>query len=766
MAVLSGTVDGRPGEVTSFVGRRREIAEVRNALASSRLVTLTGIGGVGKSRLALRVAENLRPSYRDGVHVAELAELREPSLLAATVAAALEVNEQSARPSEASLAEYLADKQLLLVLDNCEQLTEACAQLVGAVLVEAPKVRVLATSREPLRLRAEQVWPVPPLPADGTAGPGRQQWDAVRLFEERAAATVPGFEVDEHNRAAVTRLCQRLDGLPLAIELAAVWVRALSVPEILARLEELPRLSGSNPDGPTRHRTLRTAFDSSFALCDKLQQMLWQRLSVFAGSFDLQAAEAVCADDDITEADVLRGLAGLVEQSIVTREDVADPPRYRTLETIRDYGREHLRRSGAESQLRHRHRDYYLRLAEEAGADWFGPRQPMWLGRLRLDHANLRSALEFCSTEPEQAGAGLRMAGSLWWYWIGHGLFTEGRHWLERLLAGDSDLDEHRTRALWVDGWLAQVESRSSDVLSILRLCIRQSQQLGDRRALAYATQFLGITEMFRGNRSRGIELLEQAMQQHRSAGECNSVTLLGLAQLGWASYLAGDMARARACFRECWSTCRQHDERWTRSWALWGLGRSRWAQGRLGQATACLQEALRLKQGTDRLGIPFCVEVLAWVAAAERHPRRAATLLGASTALWQPIGTPLFGFEDLLESREWCEASARRALGDRTFTKALRQGARLSFDEIMDFALGEQDNEADSQAATPLTPREHEIAELVAAGHTNRDIAARLAIAPRTVESHVEHILSKLGFASRARIAAWITTVHNGEAS
>lgn len=736
-------------------------------LGSSRLVTLTGVGGVGKSRLALRVAESLRASYLDGVHIIELADLSEPSLLATTVAAALGLNQQSSRPSEAVLADYLADRQVLLVLDNCERLAEACAHFAGMLLAEAPQVRILATSREPLRLRAEQAWPVPPLRFDDTDGPTRQQRDALDLFEERAAAVLPGFKVDDGNRADVTRLCRRLDGLPLAIELAAVWMRTLSVTEIHSRLDDhVPLLSTKSQHGPARHRTLWAAFDSSFMLCDELQQTMWQRLSVFAGSFDLSAAEAVCGNGTMAETDVLRGVAGLVERSILAREDSGDLPRYRVLETIREYGLERLRRSGKEPELRRRHRDYYLRLAEQADADWFGPRQARWLTRVRHDHGNLRSALEFCCTEPGQTTEGLRMAGSLWWYWMGHGQLTECTHWMERLLAADPRPGEERTRALWVHGWAAQLQGRPADAMSILQLCVRQAEQVGDLRDRAYGMQFLGSAELFRGDQARAIELLEQAAEHHRSTAERNSVTVLVLAQLGWAYSEAGDAERARACFQEGSSICLEHGDRWTLSWTMWGLGRSRWAQGRLAQATTCLREALRLKRGTDRLGIPFCVEVLAWIAAAEGQARHAARLLGASMSLWQPIGTPMFGFHDLLESRERSESTARRILGDRAFAKELRRGSHLTMDAILDLALGEDTEEPKPPATSPLTRREREIAELVAAGHTNRDIAARLAIARRTVESHVEHILGKLGFTSRAQIAAWITTTRNDESS
>lgn len=740
-------------------------------MESSRIVTLTGTGGVGKSRLALHVAEGVRRAFRDGVRLVELADLQEPSLLSLTVAGALGRHDQSSRDAESVLIDHLADKQLLLILDNCEHLVDQCARLVTMLLSTAPQLRILATSREPLCVQGEHVWQVPPLALPNREDSNRwaQDCEAVRLFEQRAAAAQPGFTVNSDNRAAVTRLCQRLDGIPLAIELAAVRTRGLAVEDILARLDDrFPLLSKGNRGGPARHHTLRSAVDYSYERCSPTQRRLWQRLSVFNGGFDLRAAEAVCAGNGVSREDVVESVAALVEKSVLIREEPIG--RYRLLETIREYGQDHLRSSGDDLNLRLRHRDYYLDLAEQADTEWFGPRQVDWLRRLHTEHANVQAALDFCRIRPEQAPAGLRMATALWWYWIGHGLLSEGRHWLEQMLALDQQPSRERARALWLNGWVRQMQGEPAESLPILEECSELARHLGDDRAMAYAAQFLGSTEMFLGDWSRAATLLEEAVAQHRSVGQQNSITLLALAQLGWVKAVVGNVEGAVSCFEECRSTCEEHGERWTLSWALWNLGHTLFVQGEFDKASTHLRASLRIKRAfPDRLGIPFCVEVLAWAAAAQGHAERAARLSGAGPILWRPIGTPLFGYRDMLDRRERCVSQACDALGKRPFDVAVQRGSRFTLDEVVNYALGERSKSdaacTAASADSPLTRREREIAELVAQGHTNKNIAAKLVIARRTVDSHVEHILTKLGYTCRSQIAAWITQETAGQA-
>ena len=433
------------GELTGFVGRRRELAGVREALARARLVTLTGPGGTGKTRLAVRAAAEMRRGFRDGVRVVELAALRDPALLAAEVARSLGLLDQSSRWGVATLAERLAARQILLVVDNCEHLRDACAVLVGALLRACPELRILATSREVLGVTGEVTFPVPPMPvpAEG-ALPGAQSllgYEAVRLFAERGAAVLPGFAIDAGNGQAVAELCRRLEGIPLAIELAAVRLRSMSPGQILARLEDRFGLLSLGDRAQPRHETLRAALTWSYDLMTEAEQALWARCSVFTGSFDLDAAGAVCAGQGIAPAAVADLVDALVAKSVLLRRPGGERARYGLLDTIREYGRRRLQETGQERLIQRRHRDWYAALA--ARQDGLGAQQIQWIDRLDADHPNLRAALEFSLSQPGEAAAGLRMACDLWLYWESRGHLTEGRRFVDPL-AGQA---EHRPAA-------------------------------------------------------------------------------------------------------------------------------------------------------------------------------------------------------------------------------------------------------------------------------------------------------------------------------
>lgn len=752
-----------PCEISSFVERRGEMAALHGLLRSCRLVTLTGVGGVGKSRLALRMAHRVRREFPEGVCLVGLAQLRTPSLLAATVAEALGLVELSARDPASVLQEYLAGKRLLLVLDDCEHMASDCGVLVDTLLRAAPKLRILTTSRWPLHVLGEQLWPVAPLslsdPVDLTGAASR--CEAVALFEQRAAAVRADFTVDASNLTSVTRVCQHLDGLPLAIELAAVRMRAMSIDALLARLDKrLNLLSAGGRTASGRYQTLRETMEASYELCTAEQKILWQRLSVFAGGADLSAVEAVCTDDAVPTDDVVLDVSGLVDQSVLLRSDAHGKPRYRLPEILRHYGQERLRESADEPWLRQRHRDHYLRLAEQADADWFGPRQLDWLRRLQAERANLQTALEYCRTQPGQTTIGLRLASSLWCYWIGRGLLTEGRYWLEQMLTLESRPSRERARALWVLAWIAEVQGQPSETLRLAKQCRREAQELDDQRELAYAAQFTGSATNTLGHPTEGLTLLEHALTQHHAADAVTSAALLAFVQLTFTAEVAENIERALALLTQCREQCEAHGERWTLSWTLWRFGFMYWSQGDYEQANQCLRDSLRIMRDFDnRLGIPFCVEVLAWIAAATDDTVRAARLLGACPMLWQPVRQPLFGSPTLLDYHEQCEDRTRTALGNRAFSKATRDGEQLSLDAAIHYALGQSPNTNNPPSAaptSPLTPREREISELIALGLTNKDIATELVISRRTVDTHVEHILTKLDFTSRAQIAAW----------
>ena len=749
-----------PVDLTSFVGRRQAAAEVQRALSVSRLVTLTGVGAVGKSRLAVHVARELRRAFPDGIWLVELAAVHDPALVPHAAAAALGLLDSSAREPEASLTGYLADAGALIVLDNCEHVLDGAARLVSTLLSATSRVRVLATSRALLGVGAEQVWPVPPLSS---------RPEALALFEARAAAALPGFRVGPQNQETVARLCQRLDGLPLAIELAAARLRALSAEQILDRLEDrFQLLTTGKRDGPLRHQTLHAAVEWSFELCSDAGRLFWARCSVFAGEFDLDAAESVCTGDGLAAGDVFAGVARLVDQSVLAREgDAGDRARYRLLETIRQFGAQRLADLRETESLRRRHRDYYLHLAEQSDADSCGPRQDQWVGRLQAERANFWAALDYCMTTPGEARTGLRLAAALWFYWIGCGFVRDGRYWLGRALAADTEPSPERARALWTAGWIAFLQGEHAASTGLLEQARDLASQLGDETALTYATLFLGNTAAFGASPGEGLALLEVARVRLRHSGRWTAPGLLAFTASAQAQSLLGRMDEAVSLRDECQVISESLGERWALSWLYWNLSVGWWAAGDLPNAQASAIRALRLKRALgDQLGIPFCLELLAWVAGSDGEPQRAAVLFGAVERPWQRIGRPLVAGERLLGWSEQVKARVLDDLGARAYQAARRQGARMRQDDVIGYALREQAAaEPDrSPVASRLTRREQEVADLVAAGLANKDIASRLVISQRTAEGHIEHILTKLGFHSRAQIAAWAASAGRGQ--
>ncbi|WP_307821572.1 ATP-binding protein [Streptomyces coffeae] len=748
------------------MGRRHEAAEVKRMLSASRLVTLTGVGGVGKTRLALRVADDARRAFPDGVWLAELAELDNPALLAQSVTEALEIRDHSARPPMDVLIDHLRDRQTLLVLDNCEHLLHACALLTDRLLREAPQLRVLATSRHVLGIGSEQTLAVPTLTLPDASGPrlptgAFAQCDAVRLFTERARAALPGFTVTDANRDAVEGICRRLDGIPLGIELAAVRLRALSVQQLLGRLDDRFRLltTGSRAVLP-RHQTLRALIDWSYDLCTEREQLLWARVSVFAGSLDLEAAEAVCSGDGLPREEILDLVTELVDKSVLLREEHGATVRYRMLDTLRAYGRERLEAAGEEAVRLRCHRDYYRQLAADARAALFGPAQVQWFTRLQLEHANLRTALEFCYDDPAECAYGLGIAADLLYHWITSYYLSEGRRWLDDGLAVCPEPTGARARALWTNSWLAIIQS-DTDAASAM---LEESRAIGERLdlepVLGYSALYSGMVAMYRGDAEAAITLYEEAVSRHRATGDPVGLAL-ALIRLSLAHSFIGDSQRAIALGEESLAVCDAYGEGWHRAYTMMALGVEVWRQGDTERAAALERESLEFNRSLDDpLGVGVNLEVLAWIAATERDFPRAARLLGVVRTVWRAVGAPLSGYGHLVHYHEECEAAVSRALGKTAFNAAVKEGSRLSYDEGLVYALENVLPAAEpavGERPSPLTRRESEIAQLVAQGLSNKEIAASLVIAQRTAEGHLEHILSKLGFTSRAQVAVWV---------
>jgi predicted ATPase/DNA-binding CsgD family transcriptional regulator len=766
-----------PAELTTFVGRRQEIALTRRTLGEFRLVTLTGVGGVGKTRLALRTALEVRRQFADGAWFVELGSLRDPLLLPHTVAATLDLDQVSADPT-GDLADWLEDRHLLIVLDNCEHLVDACATLVGKLLAAAPRLRILATSRHVLGLEGEQIVAVPPLstPEDSTAPAGdAAHYESVALLVDRANSVQPDFQITAENRNTVIELCRRLDGLPLAIELAAVWLRTLSPAQILERLEDrFHLLTTGRRGGPARQRALDTAVAWSFDLCSSAEQLLWERLSVFSGGFDLEAAEEVCAGDRIPRQEVLPLLAGLVDKSIVIRVELDDHTRswYRMLETIREYGAGRLDASGQAHAIRMRHRDHYRSLAGRFAEEFFTSQQADWFVVLRREHGNVRAALDFSLAEPGGAAAALEIAAPIWNWWFA-GFLHEGYRYLLRALELSTEPTATRAYGLFATSNLAIHLSEFDRAAAMLAEAEELANLSGDDVLAARVKQCQGHVLLHRGRLAAAIPVLEDSRDQARRVGqpreECRTLLLLSLA-MG----LLGDR-RDRELSLAALELAEQHGAESSKAWALWGLGLAQWRAGEYQDACQSLREGVRMFHAMRNFnGVSFCVQGLSWCAAFSSPDEHAARLMGAVQAVWRSTGGNV-AQATYLQSDHLCEERLRESLGPDRFEAAYAEGTSYPLDLALATALGEpavdahgsSDAVPGASAAVPggLTARQWQIAELLAEGLSNKDIAERLVISQRTVETHVEHILTKLGFRSRVRVSAWVAEEHGHSA-
>ncbi|GLW57133.1 ATP-binding protein [Kitasatospora phosalacinea] len=682
-----------PAEVTSFVGRGAELAALTALVGRSRLVTVTGPGGVGKSRLALRAAAQLADGFPDGAHLAEVAAVQDPLLLGHAVLEALRLTDHTARPPLDVLVEQLADREALLVLDGCEHLVDACAELVDALLRAAPGLRVLATSRQSLRTAGEHLLPLAPLPCEPAGDRDGAEAEAVLLFADRAAAVRPGFRLEPGNRDGVALLCRRLDGIPLALELAAGRLRALSVEQLAARLEDRFRLlTGGDRTAPDRHRTLRTAIGWSHELCTMQERLLWARLSVFAGGFDLDAAEYVCAGRGLDADDVLELVDSLVDKSVLDRLDDDGAVRFRMLDTLREYGTHWLRAGGDEQRLLRRHRDWYLGVATWGEVEWFGPRQAETAERTRLAHANLRAALEFSLAEPGEEQFALVLAGTLWYFWVGTGHLGEGRHWLDRALALAPEPTDARAKALWVTGYLATLQGDLNRARPALEECRRQALETGDDRALAYAVHRQGCAALIGDEPARAAELFEEALWHYEALGELNSNVLMAMFELALAHLFQGDEEKGRAWVERVRETCEEHGEQWAYGYCLYAMAFARRQAGDLRLARAFARESMRLNHlFRDLLGIVLAMDLLALLATegpdADLHEAR--VLQGAAHRLWRAVGTPFFGSRSFNGPHLECEQRARDGLTEQEHATAFRLGSRLDLDAAVRRALG-----------------------------------------------------------------------------
>ncbi|HEX2322202.1 MAG TPA: LuxR C-terminal-related transcriptional regulator [Streptosporangiaceae bacterium] len=798
-------VHGNTGEdFNAFVGRESEISEVCRIAGTTRALTLCGAGGIGKTRLAIHVAARLAPDFADGAWFIELADVQHPGLVVSRIASATGVVEEPGRSLMATLADALRPRQMLIVLDNCEHVIDACARICQRLLASSPGLAVIATSREPLRVAAETIWQVPPMAMPVQEGHDDANAllssDALRLFADRAAAAKPGFELGPGNVSAAASICRTVDGLPLGIELAAAWVRVLTVEQIAARLSDRFRLlSSAERTAPARHRTLRSAIDWSHELLSAEERVLVRRLSIFAG-WPLAMAEQVCpgpdSDGDLAAGQIFGLLADLADKSLV----IADPDatwgsRYRMLDTIRDYAAERLQDAGEVELLRARFRAYTVREVEEAALLGMAITPGTWSDRVQtfrrfeIEGSNLTQALTWChgAGDPE---SGLRICIAMRPVWIVQGSFGEGAGWMDAFFELDTSalsdavrgpalvgraqlafaqdpadaaqrakagLELCRGRGLefWAAsalnllaeaalhaGELAEADARATEALAI-------TAESGDRFNESYACGTSAALAAYGGDLNAARRLGERALSLARDIDHqwAAARALLGLGDL---ARLTGDPAVARQHYEEAFSILREVGARPEMARCLAGIGRIEISQGELELAGQHLVESIELSRSTgSRIGVIRGLDTFAALAIAQGNSDLGVQLAGAAAGLRGRAGLPAAP-----ASRTERLLASVGGLSEATRNQLWEAGLQLSSDAAVELALtvpillGSREPE--------LTARELEIAALMTRGLSNRSIASELGIASATVARHVANIMAKLGFSSRLQIAAW----------
>jgi len=818
-----------PTALSSFIGREHEIGEVMRLLASHRLVTLTGPGGCGKTRLSLQVANELFEEFEQGVWFIELASIFDSAFIPQTIAATLSIREQSGRSITDILVDYLSVRRILLVVDNCEHLISACAQFLETLLQRSPGLKILATSREVLGVTGEVTWSVPPLSL-----PSQQPWtdpasvqsalgpyeesESVQLFVARATENAPDFHLTAENGAWVAEICRRLDGMPLAIELAAARLRSLSIQKIAQRLDDrFHLLTSGSRTAPPRQQTLAAALDWSYALLSEAEQKVLQRLAVFAGGATLEAAEAVCGDDaaknvkDKLEAatffhhsEVLNTLSHLVDKSLVT----ADRPergetRYRLLETIRQYALEKLAGSGEVEESRNRHLKYFIQWADDTDLHLSDAEQLQWLERYESERDNLRAALEWCNADEQQAEAGLQLAVACGRFWRLRGYLSEGRTHFTSVLsrAKAQEKTELRARALYWSASLAYLQSDYPATRSLGEVSLTLWRELNskDKAGLADILDLLGELATEEGDYTTVPALFEEALEIFKELEDPRGIGDM-LMQLGWAYMRMGEYDRVAVYMEEALALFREIGHVSLLGFTLSGLGELAIRQGQYARATKLLEESLVIRKqhghkwgvgavlgplGSvalrqrdykrmrdylseslairteigDKGGIAWCLEKLAQAKHEHSQFEQAAKIFGHAESLRAPIRS-VIDPADLPDYNRFI-SRLQAALGSDAFAALWAEGKSMRFEEIMECALSEPEPASESTRAEKekfggLTAREREVAVLIAQGKSNREIAEAMTVGVKTIETYVTRILNKLGFDSRVQIATW----------
>jgi non-specific serine/threonine protein kinase len=797
-----------PTPRTSFVGRQREIVESKRELAMTRLMTFTGMGGSGKTRLALEVARDLIGAYPDGVWLVELAPLSEGRLVPQAVARTMRIREQPGRPLIDALTEALRKKSTLLVLDNCEHLADSVAHLADKLLNSCSQLRVLSTSRKTLEVEGELVWRVSSLSVPDTdqlpTAEELMRYEAVRLFVERTRLKLSAFEITPHNATAVAEVCRKLEGIPLAIELAAARMDVLTAEQIAQRLDRALGLLTGGRTEVARHRTLRETLEWSFELLSEPERKLFCRLSVCAGGWTLEAAEAVGAGDSIEEGDVVELFLMLVDKSLVVSEAEEGGFRYGMLEPVRQYAQEKLEESEETQATKRAHTQYFLALAEEAEPRLWESGDKAWFGRLEREHDNIRAALSW-TLEHGEAELALRLSGALRWFWRARGYYGEGRRWLERALCEEGRTSAvARAKALDGVGWLASEQRDIERAEAAAEEGLKLSEQAGIGGViLADFKNLLGEAAWLRGDYERARELVEEGLMLHREARNTRGVAW-SVCSLANTSSELGDYERSRELFEEGIALARNMGGALPLGDLLMALGYEYLLEGDHKRATALSEEAAELyrKRGS-RGGLKYALYILGWAALLREDHEQTKALLEENLVLCKEIGAKVIGSlsaEGLAcyaASRGEAQRAARlfgvaarlreavgyqqppreRALGEpyldaarsklseAEWEVAFAEGKNMGLEEAVEYALSEEgpatplttvleQSSADKPPST-LTRREREVANLLERRFTSRQIASKLHLSERTVDNHVANILRKLNLHSRAQVSA-----------
>ena len=768
-------------DLSNFVGRKKELAQVHQLLTHTRLLTLIGVGGCGKTRLARQVATELAAihSFEDGVWLVELASLHDPTLVPQVVAQTLGVHETFDQPVTVSLMDYLAGRQLLLVLDNCEHLLVACAQFAEKMLLASTQLKILTTSREPLGLAGETTFLVPslslPESIESLLPSDLVKYDAPALFLERAKSILPTFTPSEQNTAGILQVCRRLDGIPLAIELAAARVNVLTVGQIAARLDDRFTLLTANNRSAVlpRHQTLRATIDWSYELLSEKERVLFRRLAVFAGGFTLEVAEAICADEAIAPGEILDGLARLVSKSLVVAEILErEEARYHLLETIRQYALALLHESGEESKLRDRHRDWFVVMAESARAQWRGPRQREVFRQLEIEHDNLRTALEWSKQGTGSADAGLRLGGALWRFWEIHDHLREGLKHLTDVLALPQ-AQEHtvaRAKALYGAGYLAMMQGTEQSFANseaLMNESMAIANELGEPQLIAKGIYGLGILARYRGDNEGAVEKLKQSLTLFRQLDD-RVGTYISLFNLAEAAIGRGDHEQAQKLHEESLALKRAQGDEWSIANSLMSLAMLARLQGNSQQAIHLGKEGLALFNHIgDTTNVAFCLLEISISAAIHGQSQLAVQLYAAGNTLLEGLGYPSYHPYRAEADRQLAAVHSR--MGEARFHAAWEIGRALTLSQAIEHAQGlgllsEQKADAqtfrersgdDETLLVPLNERELEVLRLIAEGLSNHEIAERLVIALSTVKWHINNLFGKLGVHSRTQAIA-----------